>query len=173
MGENFHNGYINFRNFLFYKILRYGDHQLLSFNSLPERKTAKYHRKWKMDFQVLGSVGSKRNKKGTHQKKQSRFYLKDAMKLFSNSTGSENVCSLAEYLNIDRNPDTKLLYSDFVKLDCETQDSKSMSMDNQADETYNASDKETSTVIVELSEIHTKTKKFNSKLRENPENVQL
>ena len=67
-----------------------------------------------MDFQVLGSVGSKRNKNGTHQKKLSRFYFNDAMKLFSNNTGSENVCSLAEYLNIDRNPDAKLLYSEIT-----------------------------------------------------------
>ena len=176
MGEktlSFHSGDRNFLNSLFYKIHRYGDHQLLSFNSLPDRKTAKYHRKWKMGFQVLGSVGSKRNKKGIHEKKLCRFYFKDAMKLFSKSTGSENVCSLAEYLDIDRNPETKLLYSDFVKLDTETRDLKSMSVDYQADQTYDTSDKETSTVIVELNEIHIKTKEFNSKLRQNPDSVQL
>ena len=156
----------------FYVTHRYGDHQFSSLTSLPERKTAKYHRRWKVDYQILGS-NCKSNPNNRHEsgKKKLRFYSKDYVKIVSNASTEKNH-KLASYIDNNKNPDQNLMHQSYITLEDTTQ-AKSADVnditnnDCDIDEEYSSTDK------IELSEIYTKTKEFNSLLRNNPNDVQL
>ena len=96
------------------------------------------------------------------------------MKRFS-KVRPEDILNLASNLNSDQNPDNSTLHKNYVQFFDSAKDVQDFLEDGELEDDKYEVGKEFSatSITIELNEIYTKTREFNSMLRENPNDVQL
>ena len=96
------------------------------------------------------------------------------MKRFANIS-PENILNLTDNLDSNKNPEKILLHKDYIEFEKSKnvndeeflEDGELVDKDNYIKEEFSSS------ITIELNEIHTKTREFNSAVREAPNNIQL
>ena len=141
---------------------------------MPDKKTARYKTRWKNERHILGhrDLGDLKNKKSVDERP--RFYHKDYVKKFA-KVRSEYVLDLTHNLNNKLNPDGSTLKSNYVQFFDDTKDLDRFLEDGEVlDEPAEVGREfSTTSITIELNEIQTKTREFNTQLREEPNNEGL